>query len=259
MTNHKPAEAAPSPRRSVFAEPPEPASVALVPATMPARLPPPTPASRLAGAFWKGATLFSLIVNLVLLAVVVVLGLMIFQIKRGLAAPLIGGLHSNFVAMDEASIVTTVQVNDTIHVVDTIQVIDTIQVNDTLPVVFDLPLSTVTVVTLTRDIPVPNTTVFLNGLPVPTDIVLPAGTPLNIQLDLVVPVSQTVPVVLNVPVNLDVPVSLDVPISLQVPVNIPLNQTELHEPFTNLANLVAPYNSLLEKTPSSWADLFSPR
>jgi hypothetical protein len=59
-----------------------------------------------------------------------------------------------------------------------------------------------------------------------------------------------------VPVVLDVPINLEVPVSLQVPVDIPLEQTELHRPFTNLANLVSPYNSLLEKLPSSWSALF---
>ena len=70
------------------------------------------------------------------------------------------------------------------------------------------------------------------------------------------PVSQTVPVVLDVPITLNVPINLDVPVNLQVPVNIPLRDTELHEPFTNLASLVGPYNALLDATPSSWAELF---
>lgn len=81
----------------------------------------------------------------------------------------------------------------------------------------------------------------------PTDIVL-QGTPLNIHLVLVVPVSQTVPVVLHVPVDLEVPINLDVPVSLDVPVNIPLSETDLHQPFTNLAALLRPYNRLLELT-----------
>jgi hypothetical protein len=92
--------------------------------------------------------------------------------------------------------------------------------------------------------------VFLNGIGVPTDIVLPAGTPLQIDLTLTVPVSQTVPVVL------DVPIQLEVPVSLQVPVDIALDQTDLHRPFTNLANLVGPYHTLLEQLPDSWSAAF---
>jgi hypothetical protein len=44
-----------------------------------------------------------------------------------------------------------------------------------------------------------------------------------------------------------------------VPVNIPLRETELHQPFTNLAALVEPYDTLLDNTPSSWAELFGLR
>jgi hypothetical protein len=189
-------------------------------------------------AFWKAATLFSFAINLGLVIALIALGLMVFRIKQGIARPLITGLHTNFVQMDAAHIVTSVQVVDTIHV------------NDTLPVVFDPPLSTNTTVTLKCDIPIPNTTVYFNGLPAPTNIALPAGTPLDIKLDLVVPVSKTVPVVL------DVPVSLNVPVNFNVPIDIPLNQPELHAPFTGLANLVGPYDSLLSAAPSSWSDLF---
>jgi hypothetical protein len=198
---------------------------------------------KLPNAFWRAAVLFSFMVNLVLVLVVAVLALMVFQIKDGVVQPLVGGLHTSFNQMDAAHIVTTILVSDTI------QVNDTIQVHDTLPVVFDLPLATNTQVTLTQDTPIHNTTVYLNGLPVPTDIVLPAGTPLHIALNLTVPVSQTVPVVL------DVPVQLTVPVRLTVPVDIPLDQTQLHTPFTNLANLVGPYNELLSEAPSSWRDL----
>lgn len=215
--------------------------------------------SKMPNAFWRAATLFSFIVNGVLLLALLVAGLLIFQIKRTIAQPLISGLYNSFVQMDAASIITSVQVEDTIQVNDTIFVNDTITVNDTLPVIFNLPLDTFTQVTLTDDTAIPNTTVMLNGLAVPTDIVLPAGTPLNIHLVLMVPVSQTVPVVLHVPVNLEVPVALDVPVSLEVPVNIPLSETDLHQPFTNLAALLRPYHTLLELTPSSWGELFFPR
>lgn len=182
--------------------------------------------------FPKFAVLFSFVINAILFLVVLALVGLLFPLKNTIASPLIGGLYDNFVMMDNAHIVTTIAVNDTI------------QVNDHIPVVFDLPLNTTTVVTLTDAVPIRNTTVYLNGLPVPTDIVLPAGTPLSIQLNLSVPVSQTVPVVLNVPVHLN------------VPVDIALNQSQLHQPFTNLATLVAPYNALLGKAPSSWKELF---
>jgi hypothetical protein len=251
-------EAAPAPVSATLnaSEPPlerefieEPLNGALIvsPGEAPPR--PPSFVDRLRGvkwsdAFWKSATLFSLAVNAVLVLVLVGVGTQLFALKNDVVHPLVGGLYDNFVLMDESHIEATIQVNDTIHVKDTIQV------NDTIPVVFDVPLQTNTVVVLTQDTAVPRTTVFLNGIGVPTDIVLPAGTPLQINLNLVVPVSQTVPVVLDVPVNLEVPVSL------MVPVDIPLEQTELHRPFTNLANLVGPYNSLLERLPASWGGVF---
>jgi hypothetical protein len=89
---------------------------------------------------------------------------------------------------------------------------------------------------------VKNATIYLNGAAVPLDLVLKEGTELNIRLDMTIPVSQTIPVELSVPVN------------LTVPVDIPLNQTELHEPFLGLRNVVAPYNELLTPLPDSWQE-----
>jgi hypothetical protein len=106
--------------------------------------------------------------------------------------------------------------------------------------VFDLPLNTVTTVKLTEDTRLSKAAVFLNGATVPLDIILRKGTTLPIKLDMTIPVSQTVPVVLNVPVD------------LQVPVDIPLDQTELHEPFIGLQNVVAPFDKLLAAPPNSW-------
>ena len=183
---------------------------------------------RYSDAFWKGATLFSFVVNLILLLVVFVLGYWLFDIKSKIVGPLITDLHRSFVAMDTAHIRTTIQVNDQI------------QVQDAIPVVFDLPLKQQTIVTLITDTRIPNTLVNLNGIPIPTDIVLPAGTPLYITLDLTVPVRQTIPILLTVP------------ISITVPVDIPLEETELHEPFARLQSAVAPYDSLLATLPETW-------
>jgi hypothetical protein len=60
-------------------------------------------------------------------------------------------------------------------------------------------------------------------------IVLPQGVilPINIE-NLVVPVDQQVPAVLDVPVD------------------IPLNQTELHEPFVGLQEVVKPWYCLIQ-------------
>lgn len=164
-----------APVRSVFAtQPPPPATPPAPVFNPPPAAPPPQLAQnpvglrgQLPGAFWRVATLFSFLVNGVLLVVLLVAGLFVFQIKRSIAQPLIGGLYNSFVQMDAASIISTVHVDDTIQVNDTIFVNDTITVNDTLPVIFNLPLDTVTQVTLTDDTAIPNTTVMLSACQCP--------------------------------------------------------------------------------------------
>jgi hypothetical protein len=207
-------------------------------------------------AFWTVASILSLIVNVILIAIILTLLTQIFAIKKLVGDELVGGLYENFVKMDQAHIRTTIQVNDTIQVKDQIQVKDTIVVEDTMPVVFTLPLNQETTVILTRDTPVNDATVYLNGSPVTTDLVLRQGTKLNIRLNMDVPVNQTIPVKLNVPVDLHVPVNLTVPVALTVPVDIPLAETELHEPFVGLQNVVAPYHKMLQDLPGSWSDIF---
>jgi hypothetical protein len=99
----------------------------------------PAPARRtlkLPEAFWKFATVFSFVVNLVLVVVLLLVGGMAFFIKGAIATPLIGGLHTSFVEMDQA------------HIRSTILVSDTLVVKDTIPVVFTLPLQQNTTVTL---------------------------------------------------------------------------------------------------------------
>ena len=184
-------------------------------------------------AFWKAATLFSFVVNLVLVIVLLTVVGLVFEIKNSIAQPLVGGLYGSFVQMDNARIATTITVSDSI------------QVNDDLPVVFDLPLNQDTVVTTTAPVLITGATVNIQGgvltlSNAPTTILLPAGTALPVTLNLVVPVNQVVPVV------------LDVPVILQVPVDIPLNRTELHTPFFRLRTLFQPYSDALDKLPPTW-------
>lgn len=187
-------------------------------------------------AFWTISGIMSFTLNVILIIVLIVLVRELFTLKAIVGDQLLGGLQTNFQKMDEAVIQTTVMVEDTI------------QVNDTIPVQFTLPLEENTVVVLTED-------TALDGVPVkitipgltidaPADIVLPAGSPLPVSLNLDVPVDQTIPI------------SITVPVRLEVPVSIPLNQTELHEPFVGLQGVVAPYNALLADTPNSWEEAF---
>lgn len=186
---------------------------------------------RILPAFWTVASLLSLAVNVVLIVILILVGKQLFPLKQLLTQQLLGGLYYNFVQMDQAQIKTEVLVTDTIHV------------SDSIAVTFDLPLSQDTRVVLTRDTPINRATIFLNNQAVPIDIMLPAGTPLDIRLDMSVPVNQTVPV------------ELDVPVNLRVPVTIPLNETELHDPFIGLQEVVSPYYWQLTGLPDSWSEL----
>jgi hypothetical protein len=203
------------------------------------------PRRALPKALWQGrlwpalqtvALLLSLAVNvalLVLAGLLVLLAGRLFEVRNAMLLPLVDGLHDGFVQMDEAHIRTTITVDDMILV------------DDTLPVEFDLPLQTSTVVTLTEAVLITGATVNISGGVLtlnnaPTTILLPAGTPLPVELNLSVPVRQTVPVRLRVPVR------------LQVPVDIPLDQTDLHAPFTSLRDLIAPYQALVNDLPDSW-------
>jgi hypothetical protein len=177
---------------------------------------------KLAPAFWTITGIISITVNIILIVALILIGQQLFALNAIVEDNLIGGLHSNFVAMDEATIVTTVNVEDTI------------------PVQFDLPVKTNTTVILTEPTQIKNASVVIAtgilDINAPADIVLPAGLELPISLDITVPVDKEVPVVLTVPVN------------------IPLNQTELHEPFVGLREVVEPYKVLLGDLPDAWME-----
>ena len=175
-------------------------------------------------SFKTVAILISFTVNMVLLIVLLILLMQLFQIKNGILEPLIDGLHRNFVGLDEAVIVRTIEVDDQI------------------PVVFDLPLNQQTNVVLTQDVPLAASATFtlpggggvINGR---VDIVLPRDLVLPVQLDMMVPVNT------------------EIPISLPVDVSIPLNETELHAPFYNLRNLLEPYVRAMDNLPGGWGDV----
>jgi len=173
-------------------------------------------------AFWTITGIFSIIVNVILIVALLIVGKNLFTLNKIVEEGLIGGLHSNFVAMDEATIITTVNVEDTI------------------PVQFDLQVKTKTNVTLTEPTPIEGASVVIKtgilDINAPANIVLPAGLELPISM------------------NITVPVDKEVPVSLTVPVNIPLNETELHDPFVGLQEVVEPYQVLLGDLPDDWME-----
>jgi hypothetical protein len=181
---------------------------------------PPKPASggryRFGPPFWTIASVLSLAVNLVLIIILLVVWINLQTLGISLSnalnmgSGLLGGLFTNFEKMDRAHITTTIPVETTI------------------PVKFDLQLNQQTNVVLSQDVTINNAlvTVKTGGLNIVnalTTIVLPQGTTLPVVLNLTVPVDQMVPVVLNVDVD------------------IPLEQTQLHEPFVGLQEVVKPF------------------
>ncbi|HIE25630.1 MAG TPA: hypothetical protein EYP74_06450 [Anaerolineales bacterium] len=172
---------------------------------------------------WTVTALISMTVNIV---VVVLLGAGLylysknvndFEMPEGIdmntPLNLLQGLYDNFQLMDEAHIETNIVVEDTI------------------PVQFDLMLNQPTVVTLTEAVTIYGAYVEINtgalNISAPAVVTLPKDLDLPILLDLVVPVDTTIPV------------------KLDVAVDIPLKDTDLHEPFVGLQEVVRPLYCLV--------------
>ncbi len=172
-------------------------------------------------SFKTVAIWISFITNMTLLIVLILLLMQLFQIKNGIVEPLVDGLHRNFVGLDEAVIIRTIDVQDDI------------------PVIFNLPVSQQTNVVLTQDVPLAaNATFTLPG----------GGGLINGRVDIVLPKDLVLPVQLD----MTVPVNTQIPVDLAVEVEIPLNETQLHDPFVNLRALFEPYVRLLDNLPGAW-------
>lgn len=165
-------------------------------------------------AFWDVAAGVSLIINVILVAILLIMAIKINNLKTT-ANGLFSGLYGNFVEMDKASITTTITVDTQV------------------PIDFMLPIQQNTDLVLTQSVSIPNAHVVINSggvtINAPASITLPAGTNLPIAL------------------NIAVPVQFSVPVTLQIPVNIPLAQTELHQPITGLQDTVRAYYCTFDK------------
>lgn len=172
-------------------------------------------------AFWRFMVIFSFIVNIVLVVVLLVAGVFIFEIKAQ-AEPLIEGLHSSFVGLDEATIDWTIPVRDQIQVE------------------LNIPLETDTVVVLTEPVP----------LEVTALIDLPGINAFNAQAT----VNLELPAGLELPVALDLDVPVDEPLDVELDVRavIPLNQTQLHDVAENLRLQLEPVTTLLNNLPDDF-------
>lgn len=171
---------------------------------------------------WRFMVIFSFIVNIILVIVLLVLGLFIFEIKNEVAQPLVAGLHSSFVGLDQATIDWTIPVRDEIQVQ------------------LDIPLQTNTVVTLTEAVP----------LLVTAQINAPGLTVSNAQVSLQLPEGLQLPVALDLDVEVDQPL----PVELDVRAVIPLQQTQLHDVADNLRLLFEPLARGLYNLPSDFGE-----
>jgi hypothetical protein len=173
-------------------------------------------------AIWTIASVLSLTINLVLAILLFSTWMSLPELNvsgatnmvTDIGSGVLGGLYTNFEKMDRAHITRTIPVETTI------------------PVKFDLALNQQTNVVLSQDVRIENARVTVNtgGLNIANalaSIVLPQGTNLPIVLNLTVPVDTTIPVKLNVDVD------------------IPLNETQLHDPFVGLRLVVEPYYCMI--------------
>jgi hypothetical protein len=173
-------------------------------------------------AFWTVASILSFTVNIVLLIAL----LLAYQTLRSFPtvpamasdqlSGFLGGLYVNFVKMDQATIASSIPVDAVI------------------PLNIVVPVQATTRITLAESVVIPNAHVRIS-----------TGE-LNINADAVVTLPANTPLV----VNLDFPLTVQnsIPIHLDVPVNIPLNQTQLHEPFVGLQEVVKPWYCIVDSS-----------
>lgn len=178
-------------------------------------------------AFKTFAIIFSFIMNFVLLLVLLIAAPLILPIVDEIAEPIVGGLNDSFVDMSTATISQT------------------IPLNTQMPISFTLPLEETTSVVVVEDVAlqrIPAQFVITGGgdgfISGEVYLSLPQGLELPVALDLDVAVDQTIPVVMDVPVQ------------------IPLNETDLGDPFMRLRSLFEPLDRLIKGLPSTNDELF---
>jgi hypothetical protein len=157
----------------------------------------------------------SFLVNAILIAVLIFLGIQLFILKNGLAPakPLVANLTSAIEGLKSA----TIRAN--------------IPLQRDLPISLNVPVRQETNVRLTQSVP----------LQVPADITLPGVGFLSAQVALNLPEGLELPVYLE----MDIPLETAIPISITVPVAIEMKDTELYPEFQKLGDLVQPLADLV--------------
>lgn len=197
-------------------------------------------------AFKNVAIVFSFIVNLVL--VIVLLALLVpgvqtlLALRNGLLEPLVTNLDMAFVSLGQATIDTTVEIDEAIPIGFDLPL------DELLPIDFDLQIDQDTIVILNESVPLyaparftlPGSGGAINGQ---VSLSLPRGMALPVHLSMVVPVSQ------SIPVQLTVPVSQSVPIQMDVPVEIALGESGLDPVVGELRRALVPARQLVDRLP----------
>ena len=198
-------------------------------------------------AFREIAIVFSFITNFILVLLVLVLSIpalqTAFALKTGLLEPFINDLDQAFVGLGQASIDTTITINQPIPIQFDLPL------NQPMPIQFDLPLQQSTDVILQQPVPLtalpaqfnlPGGGGVINGY---VSLSLPAGMHLPVYLNMTVPVSQTIPVQMTVPVN------QVVPIQMEVPIHINLGESGLNPVVDELRGAIRPVKEQVESLP----------
>lgn len=197
---------------------------------------------RLGGGCWRFMVIFSFIVNFILVFVLALVLLLIFDIKQNIAQPLLNGLHSSFVGLDQATIDWTIPVRDDIPV--SLQVpINPGTITSQVTQIGGVPVHPIpgeTVVRLTRAVP----------LVLSANISAPSLTVSNARVSLSLPAGTELPVSLDMVVGLDT----EIPVELDVRAIIPLDQTQLHDVADNLRLLFEPLVVALDNLPSNFGE-----
>jgi hypothetical protein len=192
------------------------------------------------------AIVFSFLVNFVVVILLLALGgpglRAAFALKNGMLEPLVNGLDNAFVGLGQATIDTTVQIDESIPIQFDLPL------DQPLPIGFSLPIEQNTTVVLQEAVPLhaPATFTFPGGggaIHGYVDLALPVGLALPVKLSMVVPVNETVPVQMMVPVD------QMVPIQMSVPVQIELGKSGLDPVVGELRSAIAPTKIQIERLP----------
>jgi len=173
-------------------------------------------------AFKDIAIVFSFVVNLVLIITLLIFGgWLLFPIKTDIVEPLLDDLQGAIDALEGATIVRTIPIDQRV------------------PVDFTLPLNQDTTVVLSQDVELTRpATFFLPG----------GGGAINGTVVLNLPRGLELPVLLN----LDVPVHNSIPVQFPVEVTIPLKETDLNQVVVKLNDVLGPIREYLDELPDGF-------